>query len=76
MSFYSVIMRRRNGETENGMATRIGKDRSTFRQWRFCEPTAIFIAEVADALGERPGDLFEEYVSDYRETHEPKTESD
>jgi len=64
VSFYAVIMKRRTTETETEMAKRIGQGRATLRSWRFVQPSAQKIADVAKNLREDPGDLFREYVDD------------
>lgn len=69
MSFYDVIMRRRTDESEAEMARRVGQNRATFRLWQIAEPMPKRIHQVALRLGEKPGDLFEEYMEDYLLNH-------
>lgn len=69
MSFYDVVMRHRTTENVSEMAKRIGRSRTTFRQWQIGEPMAWMIDSVARNLGVDPAQLFREYIEDYRLSH-------
>lgn len=77
MSFFDVLMRYREpSESISQLAKRLGRSRTTLRQWQICEPLAWMVVSVAENLGVDSTELFREYAEDYRRSHPEDNETE